>query len=123
MVTWPICCKEKVRKPVAPMTRKLQSRSGVKLISIISPKQIFRELRRRRVFNTVALYIIGAWVALQVAELAFPALDIPERAIRYVWLGAILLFPLVLLFGWQYDISKEGVSRTPRAGAAKEADD
>ena len=48
--------------------------------------KMMRELRRRRVFGTVALYIIPAWVAVQVASLIFPALDIPERAIRYVWL-------------------------------------
>lgn len=105
------------------MARSLPGKAGVKLISIMSPKQVFHELRRRRVFNTVALYIIGAWVALQVAELAFPALEIPERAIRYVWLGAILVFPLVLVFGWKYDISKEGVSRTPGASAAEKADE
>ena len=110
------------RHPVAPMLRRLKSHSGVTPISIFNPKQVFRELRRRRVFNTVALYIIGAWVALQVAELAFPALGIPERAIRYVWLGAFLLFPLVLVFGWRYDISKEGIRRTPGTGAAKGAD-
>ena len=78
---------------------------------------IFSELKRRRVFNTVALYIVGAWVALQVAELALPALDIPETAIRYVWIGAFALFPLVLIFGWRYDISKGGIRRTLAPGA------
>jgi len=84
-------------------------------------KVIFQELRRRRVFNTVAIYVAGAWIALQVAEQAFPALDIPDRAIRYVWLGAFLLFPLVLVFGWRYDISREGVRRTAARDAAGEA--
>ena len=63
----------------------------------LSPRWLFSELRRRRMFHTLALYIVGAWVALQVAELALPALDLPEQAIRYVWLGAILIFPLVLV--------------------------
>lgn len=75
-------------------------------------KSAFSELRRRRVFNTVAIYIVGAWVALQVSDLAFPGLGIPESAIRYVWIGAFALFPLVLLFGWRYDISRGGIRRT-----------
>jgi TolB-like protein/Flp pilus assembly protein TadD len=79
---------------------------------VFSPKQLVQELRRRRVFSTVALYILGAWVALQVAELAFPAIPRPEEAIRWIWLGAFLLFPLVLVFGWRYDIGKAGIQRT-----------
>ena len=37
-----------------------------------------------------ALYIVGAFVVLQVADLAFPGLRIPESAIRYVWIAAFL---------------------------------
>ncbi len=84
---------------------------------ILSLKWLLNELHRRRVFNTVAIYIVGAWVALQAADLAFPGLDIPESAIRFVWIGAFMLFPLVLVFGWRYDISAGGIQRTPPAGA------
>ena len=53
-------------------------------------KRLFIEMRRRRVFRTAALYIVGTWLVLQVADVVFPALDIPERAVRYVLLGAVL---------------------------------
>lgn len=77
-------------------------------------KQLLHELRRRRVFHTAALYVIGAWVALQVADLAFPGMGIREEAIRYVWIGALLGLPLALLFAWRYQISGRGAvgSRT-----------
>ena len=74
------------------------------------------EARRRKLFRFVALYVVAAWVALQVADLAFPGVDIPEQAIRYVWIGAFLLFPLVIVFGWRYDFTIKGVVRTPPAG-------
>jgi TolB-like protein len=83
---------------------------------------IIQELRRRHVFNTVALYIVGAWVALQAAELALPGLNIPDFAIRYVWIAAFLLFPLVLVIGWRYDITKHGIVRTPPANAGVQFD-
>jgi TolB-like protein len=83
---------------------------------------IIQELRRRHVFNTVALYVVGAWVALQAAELAMPGLNIPDFAIRYVWIAAFLLFPLVLIFGWRYDITKHGIVRTPPADAGDQFD-
>lgn len=70
------------------------------------------ELRRRGVFRVAALYIVGAWLSLQVADLAFPGLSIPDEAIRYVWIGALAGLPLVLLFGWRYEITAGGVVRT-----------
>ena len=78
---------------------------------------LLEEAVRRRVFRFAALYIVGAWVALQVADLAFPGLNVPDQAIRYVWLGAFLLFPLVLLFAWRYDVTSNGIVRTPTAGS------
>ena len=74
--------------------------------------KIVRELRRRRVFRLAGIYVISAWVAVQVASEAFPGLGIPEAAIRFVWLGAILGFPLALIFGWFYDITSQGIVRT-----------
>jgi TolB-like protein len=82
----------------------------------VTSGRLFRELRRRRLFNTIAFYIVGAWVALQVADLAFPGIGIPESAIGIVWLGAFALFPLVLVFGWRYDLTRGGIRRTPPAG-------
>ena len=64
----------------------------------------FNELRRRRVFRVAAIYIVGAWVVLQVADLAFPGFEIPESAIRYIWIAAIVGFPIAISFGWRFDI-------------------
>jgi len=71
------------------------------------------ELRRRRVFRNVALYIVAAWATLQVADLAFPGLEIPESAIRYVWIWAFGCFPVALLFAWRFDIVGGRIVRTP----------
>jgi len=82
---------------------------------------LMRELRRRRVFGTMALYIVAAWVAIQVASLIFPALDIPDRAIRYVWVATTLGFPIAVLFAWRFQITSEGVFKTPPAAAGEGA--
>ncbi len=39
---------------------------------------VWQELRRRRVFRLIGLYIVGAWLAIQVAATFFPAWAIPE---------------------------------------------
>jgi adenylate cyclase len=83
---------------------------------------VLQELRRRKVFRVAALYIVGAWVVLQVADLAFESWDIASSALRYVWLGAILGFPIALVFGWRYDITAHGLVRTPPADAGTQVD-
>ena len=80
------------------------------------------ELRRRRVIHTAVLSIIAAWAALQISDLALPGLGIPEDAIRYVWIGAFLGFPLALLFGWRYQTTSAGIVRTGRAQAVDSSD-
>jgi len=65
---------------------------------------------------------VGAWVALQVADLAFESWEISSSALRYVWLAAILGFPIALIFGWRYDITTKGIVRTPPSDAAAEID-
>ena len=47
---------------------------------------LLQELRRRKVFRLAALYIIGAWVVLQVADLALKA--------------GVLLLRRFVTFGW-----------------------
>jgi adenylate cyclase len=76
-----------------------------------------RELRRRRVLRTAALYVIGAWLVLQVADVLFPGFGIPDAAIRVLVWTAVLGFPLALVFGWFFDIGAGGIRRTPPASA------
>lgn len=85
-------------------------------------RQLLVELRRRKVFRASALYIVAAWGAVQVADLLFPALGVPEEAIRYVWLMVAFLLPLAVIFAWRYNVSLEGVSRTPPASPSDDFD-
>jgi TolB-like protein/Tfp pilus assembly protein PilF len=78
-------------------------------------KKLLTELRRRRVYRMTAIYIVAAWVAVQIASEAFPALNIPEGAIRYVWVAVLVGFPIAVLFSWKYDITASGIRRTPAA--------
>jgi len=96
-----------------------QSSRGV--ICYSSVMKMMRELRRRRVLGTVALYIVAAWVVIQAASELFPGLDIPDRAIRYVWLAAVLGFPVAILFAWRFQITSDGIFKTPPAAAGEDA--
>jgi TolB-like protein/Flp pilus assembly protein TadD len=81
---------------------------------------IASELRRRRIFRVAGLYIVGAWVALQVFDLAFASWGLPDTTLRFVWIAAIVLFPVALVFGWRYDITPGGIVRTPPASGSED---
>jgi len=85
-------------------------------------RNLFVEVRRRKVLRACAMYIVGAWVAVQVAGMLFPAINVPDEALLYVWLIAVSLFPLAVVFSWRYDISAEGITRTPPAQPGKDFD-
>lgn len=76
-------------------------------------RSLLAEARRRRFFGTLALYVVGAWATLQAADLLFPGWGVPESAIRFVWIGAVLALPLAVVFGWRYDVTAQGIRRTP----------
>ena len=78
--------------------------------------RMLTEMRRRRIFRTAAIYIVGTWLVMQVADVVFPALNIPERAIRYVLIAALLGFPAAITFSWFYDVGADGIRRTGPAG-------
>jgi tetratricopeptide (TPR) repeat protein len=74
--------------------------------------QLYREARRRKVFRTAALYVVGAWLALQVANVVFPGFAIPDAAIRALVWAAVAGFPIALVFGWLFEIGAGGIRRT-----------
>ena len=77
--------------------------------------KFWQELRRRRVYRLAGLYIIGAWLVIQVADIFFPAWDVPDTALRYLFIAAAACFPVALIFSWFYDITPNGIVRTESA--------
>ena len=73
------------------------------------------ELKRRKVLRVAAIYIVSAWLSLQVADVLFPGWGVPDTAIRFVVYAAAAGFPLALLFAWMFDITPHGIRRTPRS--------
>lgn len=89
---------------------------------MVTISKLFVEARRRSVFRTGGFYIVGAWVFIQVSQLAMQSLGYPDSVLRFFWLAAILAFPLVLVFAWRYDITPDGIKRTPPADVAENYD-
>jgi len=71
--------------------------------SSLSPEGLqdsLRSLRRRRLYRVAGGYAFFAWLAVQVADVLFPVLLLPEWGVRLILSLALLGFPIALLFAW-----------------------
>jgi adenylate cyclase len=77
----------------------------------VTGMSLFEELKRRNVFKVAFLYVVAAWLTLQVADLLFEALDLPATWLRLVLALLILGFPFALIFSWIFEMTPEGLKR------------
>lgn len=77
--------------------------------------QFLAEMRRRRVVRFALAYAAAAFVALQLAEIVFPAFGIGEGGLRILVVVTTLGFPPSLVLAWVYDLTRHGLRRTEEA--------
>ena len=79
---------------------------------------IWSELRRRNVLRMAALYLVSAWLILQVAEVLSGLIDLPD------WVGPLVLamlaigLPIALALAWFFEITDAGITRDPGTESA-----
>ena len=71
----------------------------------------FTELRRRNVIRMAGLYLVGAWLIVQVAETVLPAFDVPGWVLRALIILLAIGFLPSLLFSWVFELTPEGLKR------------
>jgi serine/threonine protein kinase len=76
------------------------------------------------VLGVALAYIVFGWLVWQVADVAQPALGLPEWSVTLVIVLTLLGFPVALVLGWAYDPRPAGVVETPipsqEAGPSKD---
>ena len=72
---------------------------------------VIAELKRRNVFRVAALYLVAAWVLLQVGELLFGLLGLPAWTNKLLFAALVLGFVPALIFSWVYELTPEGLKR------------
>lgn len=72
--------------------------------------RLVSELRRRNVLRMAVLYVVIAWLIVQVADALIDLAQLPG------WIGTTTLwllavgFPIALVFSWFYELTPEGIS-------------
>jgi len=70
------------------------------------------ELKRRNVFKVAATYAIVSWIALQVADIVFPALNVPPWVLSLLTVLLLIGFPIALLLSWAFELTPDGIKPT-----------
>lgn len=69
------------------------------------------EIKRRKVHKFAGIYIVAAWVLLQVADVIAPILDLASWTSRFLLIELLIGFPIALVLSWMYDFTLVGIKR------------
>jgi hypothetical protein len=71
----------------------------------------FVELKRRNVFRVGIVYSVVAWVLLQMGEIVFDFLEVPNWAGKLLIAFLALGLPMALILAWAFELTPEGIRR------------
>ena len=72
---------------------------------------LIKELKRRNVIRMAGLYLVGAWIVVQVAETLLPIFGTPDWVLKTLVALLALGFVPALVFSWLYELTPGGLKR------------
>jgi len=73
--------------------------------------RLLAELKRRNVVRVAGLYLVGAWLLIQVASTLLPAFDVPGWVLRGLVIVLALGFGAALVVAWAFELTPQGLKR------------
>jgi TolB-like protein len=77
------------------------------------------ELRRRNVIRMAGLYMVGAWLAVQVAGTVLPMFGAPAWLPRSIVILLMIGFVPALVFAWVFELTPDGIRRDAEVPASE----
>ena len=77
----------------------------------MNPRNLFTELKRRNVLRMAGLYLVGAWLVVQVAGTVLPMFGAPEWLPRTVVVLLAIAFVPAVIFSWVFELTPQGLKR------------
>jgi TolB-like protein len=71
----------------------------------------FAELKRRNVVRMAGLYLVGAWLVVQVAGTVLPMFGAPEWLPRTIVVLLAIGFVPAVIFSWVFELTPQGLKR------------
>jgi TolB-like protein len=85
------------------------------------PNSFFAELKRRNVIRMGGLYLVGAWLLIQIAETLLPIFHTPDWVLQALVVLLALGFLPALVLSWVFEITPEGIKRDAGDAVAVDA--
>jgi TolB-like protein/Tfp pilus assembly protein PilF len=77
----------------------------------VNPRNFFAELKRRNVIRMVGLYLVGAWLVVQVAGTVLPMFGAAEWLPRTIVVLLAIGFVPAVIFSWVFELTPQGLKR------------
>jgi TolB-like protein/Flp pilus assembly protein TadD len=91
-------------------------------------KSFWTKLKERKVIRVGIVYVLVGWVLMQIGEVTFEALGLPDWALSLLIVIVLLGFPIALVLAWAFELTPEGIRKDSAgqdagpAGTAPELD-
>ncbi|MEO6155164.1 MAG: hypothetical protein ABIP16_05495, partial [Thermomonas sp.] len=72
---------------------------------------LLAELKRRNVIRAAGLYLVGAWLLVQVAGTVLPWFDVPQANLRGLVLVLAVAFLPAMIISWVFELTPSGLRR------------
>ncbi len=72
---------------------------------------LIAELKRRNVIRMAGLYLVGAWLIVQVAGTVLPMFGAPAWLPRSIVIVLVIGFLPAMAFAWVFELTPEGIKR------------
>lgn len=68
-------------------------------------KSFFKQCHEKEVFKMLSIYIVSAWVILQVLSITWQPLGLPQKSVAFLIIVLLLCFPLYIFFLWKFRVA------------------
>jgi TolB-like protein/Tfp pilus assembly protein PilF len=73
--------------------------------------RLLAELKRRNVIRMAGLYLVGAWLLIQIAETLLPIFHTPDWVLQALVVLLALGFLPAMVFSWVFELTPDGLKR------------
>src|SRR5947209_18913577 len=77
----------------------------------MSNPSFLAELKRRNVVRMAGLYLVGAWLIVQVSGTVLPMFGAPDWLPRTIVILLAIGFVPTLIFSWVFELTPDGLKR------------
>jgi len=71
-----------------------------------------QELKRRNVFKVATAYAIAGWLIIQISDIVFPRLGLPDWTVTFVIALVFIGLPISIIVAWAFELTPDGLKTT-----------